>query len=237
MSNPQYLRLPSTFSPPGRPCAYLCFSRLTLIISGKATPDEAVQEKRERRHNAMRKLLLKECGFSLSQLQTLINRDPCLFRFKTHHHRAEQALQLFIDSGFTSDQVLTEKKWVVSYAHQPRVLSCSLQKNLAPKILFFQKLFGSRANLCKALRRAPILLLSEIATLERKLKDLQRIGLLKHEVEELFLKDPLVLYLSIEKLQKNMDFLTNTAGFRPNIVLTYIQLLNFNVEKRVEAAA
>ncbi|KAH9293966.1 hypothetical protein KI387_040831, partial [Taxus chinensis] len=189
--------------------------------------------------------------------------EPCIFKSKSTH-RAQQTLQLFRDSGFTLDQVrktilrnpgilkykaeerlkvkieyfrklgLDEEEVATIISHQPIILNYSLQKNFSPKIPLLQNLFGSKANLCKALKRAPILLLFEFETLERKLKHLESIGLLKHEVEELFMKDSMILSLSTNKLDKNMGFLTHTAGFRPNIVLRYIQFLSYSVDKRLK---
>ncbi|KAH9329278.1 hypothetical protein KI387_001386, partial [Taxus chinensis] len=258
-----FLLCPLTFPP--RP--YLIVSKISFKISCNAIPtklqSEDAEEKRQRRHNAMKTFLVKECGLTPSQLTTVISKDPALFRTKSTE-RAQDALQLLRDSGFTIDQVrktilrhpcvlafkvddrlkpkielfktlgLTEEDMGNVISKHPRILSSSIDNNLAPKIPLLIKLFGSKDKLSKAVRRAPFILLYDFQTLEMKFRNMKSVGLLEHEINELVRKFPPALALSKDKLQKNMDFLTNTARFRPCIVVTYTQFLGFSLEKRLK---
>ncbi|KAH9329277.1 hypothetical protein KI387_001385 [Taxus chinensis] len=261
MSISDFLHCPLAFPPR----VYLIVSKISIKISCNAVStnplSEDVQEQRQRRHNAMKTFLVKECGFTPSQLATVMSKDPTLFRTKSTE-RAQHALQLLRDSGFTTDQVrrtifrhscvlaikvdeklkpkielfktlgIVEDVGHVISKH-PRILSSSLGNNLAPKIPLLIKLFGSKDNFSKAVRRAPFILLYDIRTLEKKFRDLKTFGLREHEINELVVKYPLVLAISKDKLGKNMNFLTNTARFSPSIVVTYNQFLGFSVEKRM----
>ncbi|XP_057870493.1 transcription termination factor MTERF15, mitochondrial [Cryptomeria japonica] len=267
------LAMPNIFVSPIRfQAVSLVYSNHSFIISCNAVPRQQLQsqpqieqgnEKREQRYNAMKQLLMKECGFSSSQLTAIINKEPSVFRRKTTE-RAQEAVHLLRDSGFTPDQVrntirrnpsvLTRKadeqlkpkivffrklgfaEHEVGYiiSHQPRVLGLSLSKSLSPKISLLLNLFGSKTILYNALRRAPGIIVYDIVILTAKLKFMETTGLSKKEVTELLLKDPRFLCSSIDKLQKNMDFLINTARFAPGIVVKYPPFLNFSVENRLK---
>ncbi|KAH9293965.1 hypothetical protein KI387_040830, partial [Taxus chinensis] len=257
---PEFVLCPLRYPP-----QCLFFSKFSPRISCNATSPstEGVKEKRERRHDAMKRFLLKECGLSISHLPTVMSKDPSLFRC-TSTDRAQQAVQFFRDSGFTLDQVrktilkdpsvlvrtvdgqlkpkidllktlgLTEQDVGFVISHQPRILCGSLDKNLSPKIFLLLNLFGSKDNLYKALKRTPGILVYDFQTLEKKLKIMESIGLLEHQIKEILEKDPRFLCLSRDKIEKNMNFLTNTAGLHSSIVVKYPLLLGFSVEKRLK---
>ncbi|XP_057856021.2 transcription termination factor MTERF4, chloroplastic [Cryptomeria japonica] len=140
--------------------------------------------------NIISDLLTKECGFSSSQVTTVMRRAPLLLRNKSDN-TAREVIHLLRDPGFTENKLTTTilrypliltpradrqlrpkmeflKKMGLSTqdsAHiilnRPRLLSLSLENCLAPRILHLETLFGSKDNLCKALRIAPRLLVSD----------------------------------------------------------------------------
>ncbi|GLJ45106.1 hypothetical protein SUGI_0949540 [Cryptomeria japonica] len=233
------LAMPNIFVSPIRfQAVSLVYSNHSFIISCNAVPRQQLQsqpqieqgnEKREQRYNAMKQLLMKECGFSSSQLTAIINKEPSVFRRKTTE-RAQEAVHLLRDSGFTPDQVRN------TIRRNPSVLTRKADEQLKPKIVFFRKLgFAEHETiLYNALRRAPGIIVYDIVILTAKLKFMETTGLSKKEVTELLLKDPRFLCSSIDKLQKNMDFLINTARFAPGIVVKYPPFLNFSVENRLK---
>ncbi|GLJ45114.1 hypothetical protein SUGI_0949780 [Cryptomeria japonica] len=187
-----------------------------------------VEESRQRRHNAMKQFLLKECCFSSSQITLLISKDPSLFRRRSLH-RAHQVLQMLEDCGLTVEQIRKtiiksptilirsvddhlkpkieylktlgiadeDVNYIVS--HNPRLLTSRLNETIAPKISSLIKFFGSKANLLKALRKAPEVASYDVKLLNNKLKVLENTGLLEHEIKRILERCPRILFCSVEK--------------------------------------
>ncbi|XP_057870503.1 transcription termination factor MTEF1, chloroplastic [Cryptomeria japonica] len=221
-----------------------------------------VEESRQRRHNAMKQFLLKECCFSSSQITLLISKDPSLFRRRSLH-RAHQVLQMLEDCGLTVEQIRKtiiksptilirsvddhlkpkieylktlgiadeDVNYIVS--HNPRLLTSRLNETIAPKISSLIKFFGSKANLLKALRKAPEVASYDVKLLNNKLKVLENTGLLEHEIKRILERCPRILFCSVGKIEKNMEFLTCIVGLKPNVLVKYPQFLGFSVEKRL----
>ncbi|GLJ25032.1 hypothetical protein SUGI_0479090 [Cryptomeria japonica] len=80
-------------------------------------------------------------------------------------------------------------------------------------------------------KKDPRLLCLTTEMLDKKLKHLANLGLIDGQINMVL---PSILICSVDKLQKNMDFLTHTAGFAPNIVCTYPMFLKSSVEKRLK---
>ncbi|GLJ45108.1 hypothetical protein SUGI_0949640 [Cryptomeria japonica] len=178
-----------------------------------------IEESRQRRHNAMKQFLLEECCFSSSQITLLISKDPSLFRRRSTD-RAYKALQLLRDSGFTVEQIrkaiirnptilirsvddhlkprieylktigIAEEDVNYIVCRHPRILTSKLDITLAPNILSLIKFFGSKANLLKAVRRAPWVVSYHIEVVNNKLKVLENTGLLEHEIKRILERDP-----------------------------------------------
>ncbi|GLJ36152.1 hypothetical protein SUGI_0725310 [Cryptomeria japonica] len=74
---------------------------------------------------------------------------------------------------------------------------------------------------------------SGLENFENKLKLLTTLGLLENEILKIVRWFPSTLSGGIDKIKKNMDFLKNTAGFQPNIVVTHSRLLTYSVENRL----
>ena len=72
------------------------------------------------------------------------------------------------------------------------------------------------------------------ATFKKKLELLASFGLLEHEIKELLRKYPVVLNISVDKMQKNMGFLINTAGLPTNIIVMYPVIVNHSLETRIK---
>ncbi|GLJ34096.1 hypothetical protein SUGI_0685380 [Cryptomeria japonica] len=135
-------------------------------------------------------LLTKECGFSSSQVTTVMRRQKQLLSYRSDHN-AREVIHLLKDSGITENKLkntilrcptilqlkvdaqlkpkmefLKEMglatQDIAPIVHRaPRLLSLSLENCLAPRILHLETLFGSKVHLCKALRVVPQLLTSD----------------------------------------------------------------------------
>ncbi|GLJ45110.1 hypothetical protein SUGI_0949700 [Cryptomeria japonica] len=275
---PVYDTRVSVFTRPAYLVAHLSLVRYPpkVLISSKfswrilcdATPTKQsqinpqIEESRQRRHNAMKQFLLKECCFSSSQIELLISKNPSLFGRRSTD-RAYQVLQFLRDSGFTVEQIrktiignpcvlscsvddklkpkieylktigIAEEDVNYIVCHHPRILTGRLDETIAPKILSLIKFFGSKANLFKVLRKAPEIASYDVKVLNNKLKVLENMGLLEHEIKRILERNPRILCCSVGKIEKNMEFLTCIVGLKPNIVAKYPTFSNFSVEKRM----
>ena len=111
----------------------------------------------------------------------------------------------------------------------PQILNDSLDRSLSPKILLLIKIFGSRDNLLKALRKATGIFSSDVELVNNKFKILENAGLLEHEIKQILEKDPQFLSSSVGKIEKNMKFLTCALGLKPHVVVKYPIFLNLSV--------
>ena len=70
---------------------------------------------------------------------------------------------------------------------------------------------------------------------EKKLKYLASFGLLEDETKELVRRHPLILNASMDKIQKNMDFLMQTVGLPAKFLLSHPRLVyNYSLERRIK---
>ncbi|GLJ34124.1 hypothetical protein SUGI_0685840 [Cryptomeria japonica] len=163
--------------------------RLFLPFSSSSSPSSPSL-------NVISDFLSKECGFSSSQVATLMRRKPTLSRNKSDHI-AREIVHTLTDFGFTENQIKStilrnpliltlkadgELKPRIDFLKQigldpqdmpgiitrnPHVLTGSLENSLAPRILHLRNLFGSNVHLRQALKRAPDLLTADF---ERRVK-------------------------------------------------------------------
>ncbi|XP_059064647.1 transcription termination factor MTEF18, mitochondrial [Cryptomeria japonica] len=75
---------------------------------------------------------------------------------------------------------------------------------------------------------------SGLENFENKLKLLTTLGLLENEILKIVRWSPSTLTVGIDMIKKKMDFLKNTAGFQPNIVVSYPRLLCYSIENRLQ---
>lgn len=60
-------------------------------------------------------------------------------------------------------------------------------------------------------------------------------GLLEDEIKELFRRNPCILNVSMDKVQKNMEFFMNTAGLPAKFVLKYSNFVShYSLECRIK---
>ncbi|KAL2510458.1 Mitochondrial transcription termination factor family protein [Abeliophyllum distichum] len=72
--------------------------------------------------------------------------------------------------------------------------------------------------------------ISRIETIREKVMNLEKYGFSEDEVFRLFGRSPLVLTLSIDKVQRNMTYVVGTMKLSANVVLSNPFLLFFNLE-------
>ena len=119
----------------------------------------------------------------------------------------------------------------------PRVFNSSLEKTFFPNIQYLQNLFGSEANISNVFKWAPHLLAKSNGPdiFEKKLKHLVSFGLLEDEIKELVRRHPQILYVSMDKVQKSMNFFMRTARLPPKFLLSHPNLVSFySLESRIK---
>ena len=66
------------------------------------------------------------------------------------------------------------------------------------------------------------------------MKHLTSFGLLEDEIKELVRRHPVILNTSMDKVQKNMEFLMHTAGLPAKFLLSYPKAVSrFSLERRI----
>ncbi|CAH2075749.1 unnamed protein product [Thlaspi arvense] len=75
-----------------------------------------------------------------------------------------------------------------------------------------------------------VIAISRIETIREKLANLEKFGFSEDEVLDLFGRTPLVLTLSIDKIQRNMTFVLGTMKLPARVVLDHPFLLFLNLE-------
>lgn len=247
----------ATLPPPFPRIVLLKLSLLSTFTAGVNGRTTAYPEAEST--DPMSYFLLNECGLCQSELSTVLKFRPAVGRTRSAH-TARQAVQFLRDSGMTEDQV---KKMITSSpvilalnadrqlkpklqlmktlgftlnAIPSRLLASSIEKTLYPNIHYLQKLLGSEAKVSKAVKQAPQILsnLNGHEYMEKKLKHLASFGLSEDEVKEAVRKRPGILIISMDKVQKYMDFFVHTAGFPAKILLTKPVLLTFSLECRIK---
>jgi len=118
-----------------------------------------------------------------------------------------------------------------------RILNGSLEKTLRPNIQYLQNLFGAEFNVSRLFKWAPRILYKRNGPelWENIMKHLRSFGLLEHDIKELVRRDPQLLKVSMDKVQKNMDFLMHTAGIPANFLFSYSRLVStYSLERRIK---
>ena len=130
---------------------------------------------------------------------------------------------------------LTVKEIRTALCWGPRLLNCNLEKTVRPNILYLQNLFGSEAIVFRVFKSAPQILVNSNMPecLEKKLKLLENFGLLENEIKELCMRNPVILNVHIDKMQKITDFLIH-EGLPAKFILTCPLVLAFSLESRIK---
>ncbi|GLJ24163.1 hypothetical protein SUGI_0460940 [Cryptomeria japonica] len=95
--------------------------------------------------------LLKDSGFTENKLKSTILRNPSILTLRVDS-------QLKPKMEFLKKICLTTLDIAVIVFRRPRLFNMSLENCLATRIVYLETLFASKVHLCKALRRAPVLL-------------------------------------------------------------------------------
>ncbi|XP_057832410.1 transcription termination factor MTERF9, chloroplastic [Cryptomeria japonica] len=251
------------FSPPTPP-AYPVFSKLSLFCISvpeiQSHPEEEKDCTRESQHEDIEQYLVSECGILKYEVPKIMRKNRALFT-SNFTGGTRQTLQLLRDAGFTPDQVRTiilkmpdifqtlntelrpkiellktldleDLGYAVS--SQPRILTAELEKNLSPRIQVLVNLFGSKADLSKVIMKNPRILVSHERDVEDKFEFLESSGLLKDEIKVLLEKDPGVISVPMDQIQKKIDFLINTVGIHPNLVVRYPRFLRHSLDHKLK---
>ncbi|XP_057829563.2 transcription termination factor MTERF9, chloroplastic [Cryptomeria japonica] len=140
--------------------------------------------------NVISGFLIKECGFSSSQVTTVMRRQPKLLRKKSDH-TARKAIHLLKDFELTNNQLkslivrnptilsatangqlkpkmeflknlgLATQEMRQIICRNPRLLTMSLENTIYPRITNLRNLFGSTVHLCLALKTVSELLTTD----------------------------------------------------------------------------
>jgi len=172
---------------------------------------------------------MRDSGFTEDQVWKLITRNPFILTCNADR-RLKPKMKFMETLGFTAQEIRN------AACRAPRLLTCSLEKSLCPNILYLQNLFGSEA-VFKILKWTPRVLVfsnSNVECLENKLKHLASFGLLENEIKQLVRTSPDILTISMDKLQKIMDFFIHTEGLPAKFLLLNPTLPAYSLESRIK---
>lgn len=199
--------------------------------------------------------VLKDLGFTSSDLVRIINCRPCLV--SSRFHRLEERI-VSLANFFGSRNIL--KALVV---RNPSLLTYDLDVNVVPVFTQYEKLSDQKEELIQTLMARPTVIartcfddkkieyvrklkisseskmykyavtiigVSRLQTIREKFSNLEKFGFSEDEVLDLFGRSPLVLTLSIDKVQRNMTYLLATLNLPASAVLEYPFLLFANLD-------
>eukprot|EP00252_Welwitschia_mirabilis_P010695 TRINITY_DN24128_c0_g9_i1.p1 TRINITY_DN24128_c0_g9~~TRINITY_DN24128_c0_g9_i1.p1 ORF type:complete len:406 (+),score=40.08 TRINITY_DN24128_c0_g9_i1:71-1288(+) len=69
---------------------------------------------------------------------------------------------------------------------------------------------------------------------DQKKRILAKAGLSEEQIKEVFRKYPAILWKSLEKIQKVMDYLVSVAGVSPDVIVKYPKILVLSIVKRIK---
>ncbi|KAK6118142.1 hypothetical protein DH2020_048126 [Rehmannia glutinosa] len=178
--------------------------------------------------------VFREWGCSETDISKIFERRPSLR--KTDIQILQSKLEILSHLGIKSADL-------VKMVHcRPRFLNCKINVLLNERLEYLEAIFGSRELLVKAIVRNPSLLTYDfhnkikpvIAVYEsdhsEKVMNMEKYGLPEDEICSLIGRSPLVLTLSIDKVQRHMTFILGTMKLTANVVLRNPFLLYFNLE-------
>lgn len=118
---------------------------------------------------------------------------------------------------------------------EPSLLGCSLEKTVCPNIQYLQNLFGSQADVARVFKWAPrVLMTNAVEILEKRFKRLASFGILEDDIKDILRRTPVILTVSMDKLQKIMDYLIHTVGLPAEFLLEDPKLLTYSLEFRIK---
>lgn len=172
---------------------------------------------------------LRDSGFTDDRVRTFIIRNPSFITLNADR-LLKSKFECMKTWGLTAQDIL-----VVLY-RAPRLINCSLEKLLCPNMQYLQNLFGPEADVSRVFKSPQFLVSSNMPQLlEKKMKHWATFGLLEDEIKELFRSHPKILNISMVKVQKNMEFLMNTAGLPAKFVLKQPNLVScYSLERRIK---
>lgn len=172
---------------------------------------------------------LRDLGYTEQQVRKVILRNPS-FLTLIAERQFKPKLEFMKTLGVTTEDFGN----VISRC--PRFVACNLEKTLCPNILYLQNRFGSEADISRFIKLAPRILhiRNGPEIFERRLKHLASFGLREDESKELVSSFPCVLSISIDKVQKIMEFFIHTVGLPAKFALAYPRVLNYSLERRIK---
>jgi len=204
----------------------LCQSELSAIL--KKRPSFVATRSTHTAQEAVQ--FLRDSGLTEDRVRKIIIRNPVVLTCKADR-QWKPKVEFMKTLGLTAEDFRN-----VIY-NEPRFLISSLEKTLCPNIQYLQNLFGSEANVSKVFKLAPQILHKSNGPecWEKQMKHLTSFGLQEDEIKELVRRHPRILNVSMDKVQKMMDFFMRTAGLPAKFLLKYPQLLYcFNLECRIK---
>jgi mTERF domain-containing protein len=203
----------------------LCQSEVSTIL--KRRPSLVRMRSTHTPQQAVR--FLRDSGLTESQVRKIITRRPSILTTSAERHLKPKI-------GLMKTLGLRAQDFRNAITKEPRLLNCSLEKTLCPNILYLQNLFGPEADISKVFKWAPWILINSNGPeiFENNLKRLASFGLLEDETKELARRSPLILTVSMDKVQKIMDFFIHTAGLPAKFLLSYPLVLTYSLECRIK---
>ncbi|XAR66072.1 hypothetical protein NMG60_11012131 [Bertholletia excelsa] len=200
--------------------------------------------------------LLRGLGITCSDLVKIINCRPRLLSCRLNHHLEERLdyLQAFFGSTEVLLKAIVRNPSFLTYDFHNKIKSViarydelGVSRQDLIQMLLVRPTLIPRTSLCnekldyingtgvskhsKMYKHVvAIIAISRIETIREKLANLEKFGFSEDDVLGLCGRYPLILSLSIEKVQRNMTFVLGTMKLPARVVFNYSFLLFSNLE-------
>ncbi|GKV29398.1 hypothetical protein SLEP1_g38330 [Rubroshorea leprosula] len=149
-----------------------------------------------------------------------IVRNPSLLTYD-FHNRVKPIIALYDEMGLTRNDLIT------------MLLS---RPTLIPRTSFNREKmeYICKTGISKGTKMYKYVVcligISRLETIQEKVANLEKFGISEDEIWKLFGRSPLVLTLSVDKVQRNMTFIVGTLKLPSTVILGYPHLLFCNLE-------
>ncbi|XVF77873.1 hypothetical protein PTKIN_Ptkin14bG0082200 [Pterospermum kingtungense] len=153
-------------------------------------------------------------------LRKAVVRNPSLLTYD-FHNRMKPVIALYEEMGVRGNDLIT-----MLISRPTLIPRTSFNEE---KLEYIKKTGVSKGS--KMYKYVVTLIgISRIETIQEKVSNLEKFGLSEEEICSLLGRSPLILTLSVDKVQRNMIFVVGTMKLSPKLVLQYPFLLFSNLE-------
>lgn len=153
-------------------------------------------------------------------LTKAIVRNPSLLTYD-FHNKVKPVISLYEEIG------LTKADLILMLISRPTLIPRTSFND--EKMEYIQKTGLSKGD--KMYKYVVTIIgISRLETIREKVANLEKFGFTEDDIFSLFGRSPLILTLSVDKVQRNMTFILGTLKLPAKVILNYYFLLYFNLE-------